>query len=80
MDKEQLAKIQKFMQEDLLTKSEAAAITDQSPIAFNQSVNLGYIKPFYESKGEKSSKVRLYLRSDIEEYARTKKNINKKRS
>lgn len=69
--------LKSFINDNLLTKKEASAITEQTPGAFNQSVALGYIKPFYESEGVGSSKVKLYLKSDLEAYRATKKNINK---
>lgn len=74
---EDMEDLQSFINESLLTKSEAAKITGQSPVAFNQSVSLGAIKPFYESTGVGSAKVKLYLKSDVEHYRDTKRNINK---
>jgi len=65
--------IQQWISENLLTKSESLAITGQTVSGFNQSVRLGYIKPFYESSGSGPSKVKLYLRSDIESYRDNKK-------
>lgn len=69
----ELNEIQKWISENLLTKSEAAAITGQSLTGFNQSVAIGKIAPFYVSSGTGSSKVKLYLRSDIEHYRDTKR-------
>lgn len=63
--------IRKWIQENLIMQDEARKITNQSVSAFNQSVATGRIEPFVEF-GEKR-KTRLYLRADIEEYARTKK-------
>lgn len=77
MNKDKLQEIKQFMDENLLSKREAMEITNQSPQAFLQAVNLGYIKPFYESTGT-TQKVRLYLKSDMEEYRERKRNINKK--
>lgn len=60
--------LQNFLKENLLTKSDAVKITNQSINAFNQSIKTGMIKPFYESDGSTASKVRLYLKSDLESY------------
>lgn len=70
MDQE---KIKKWMEENLVTKKEAAAITDQSLNAFNQSVKMRLIEPFFEKGDNTSSKVRLYLKSDILDYAKNKR-------
>lgn len=78
MKRSELNKIKKFMHENLLTKQEAAKITDQSQQAFLNSVNQGFIEPFFETDGKGPGKVRLYLRSDIENYAAHKKTINQK--
>lgn len=64
--------LQEYINSNLLTKNEAAEITGQSITGFNQSVKLGYVKPFYESSGKTSSKVRLYLKSDLEKYRENK--------
>ncbi|MGM0175710.1 hypothetical protein [Enterococcus sp. DIV0800] len=77
MSPDELKTIREFLQTDLLPKSEAIKITDQSPQAFTNAVNTGKITPFYEYEGETSSKIRLYLRSDLEAYAATKRRINK---
>lgn len=65
--------IKKWISENLLTKEQARQITKQSAGAFNQSVNLGRIKPFFESNGEGVQKVRLYLKKEIEDYAKNKR-------
>ena len=66
--------LQKFLNENLLPKKEAAEITGQSINAFSQSIKLGYVKPFYESSsGKTSSRVRLYLKSELEEYRDSKR-------
>lgn len=67
-----LEQLHDFMENNLLTKAEAAKITGQSLSGFNQSVKLGYIKPFYESSGATSSKVRLYLKDDLIRYRENK--------
>lgn len=60
--------LQTFLKNNLVTKKEAAEITGQSLNAFSQAVKYGVIKPFFESEGTTSSKVRLYLKSDLVEY------------
>ena len=65
--------IKKWIPENLLTKEQARQITKQSAAAFNQSVNLRRIKPFFESNGEGVQKVRLYLKKEIEDYAKNKR-------
>lgn len=62
-----LEEIKQFMNENLLTKKEAMEITNQSLTAFDQAVQTGRLKPFFE-KGEGRSTVRLYLKSDVERY------------
>lgn len=57
-----------WIEENLLTPKEAMIITGQSRTAFNQSVATGRIKPFINK-----DTIRLFLKSDIEEYAKTKK-------
>ncbi|EUJ44184.1 hypothetical protein [Listeria fleischmannii] len=64
--------LQAYLDENLLTKTEAREITKQSQTAFNQSIQTGTLKAFYE-KGENQSKVRLFLKQDCEAYARNKK-------
>ncbi|GCF92485.1 hypothetical protein NRIC_03760 [Enterococcus florum] len=73
MNKKELEQIKKFMENDLLTKSQAMEITGQSPNAFAQSLKSGKVSPFYEAEGTKADKVRLYLREDIETYAKNKR-------
>jgi len=63
--------IKKWIKENLVMQDEARAITGQSVSGFNQSVATRKINPFAEF-GE-ARKTRLYLRSDLEEYAKTKK-------
>ncbi|EQA5429565.1 hypothetical protein EGW35_13245 [Enterococcus durans] len=61
--------IQDWCLKNLLTRQEAAKITKQSYSSFSQSVNLKYIQPFLEY-GSGTGTVRLYLKSDIETYAK----------
>ncbi|MFB4471791.1 hypothetical protein ACDI16_02335 [Oceanobacillus caeni] len=63
--------IKKWIKENLVMQDEARTITGQSVSGFNQSVATRKINPFVEF-GE-VRKTRLYLRSDLEEYAKTKK-------
>ncbi|MGC4378426.1 hypothetical protein WD019_16095 [Fictibacillus sp. Mic-4] len=63
--------IKKWIKNNLVMQEEARQITGQSVSAFNQSVATGKIIPFIEF-GE-SRKTRLYLKADLEEYARKKK-------
>lgn len=60
--------LQKYIDKILLTKQEAIEVTGQSLTAFNQTVNTGQLKPFYDH-GEGRSRVRLYLKRDVEAYA-----------
>lgn len=68
MNKEE---IRKWIKGNLVMQDVARSITGQSVSAFNQSVATGRIIPFVEF-GE-TRKTRLYLVSDLEEYARIKK-------
>lgn len=70
MDKKE---IQKWMYSNLLTKEQSRDITKQSAVAFTQSVNLGHVTPFFETDGKGPAKVRLYLKDDIETYAKNKR-------
>lgn len=69
--------IKAYMQANLLTKKEAIEITGQSLSAFDQSINTGKIIPFFD-KGEDRSRVRLYLKSDVEAYAEQIKEYKKR--
>ncbi|MBE9855090.1 hypothetical protein G8B32_10710 [Enterococcus faecalis] len=71
MNPNNINQIKQWMTENLVSKREALKITGQSPQAFQQSVRTNMIRPFYESKeGKGSSVVRLYLKSEIEAYAK----------
>ncbi len=70
--------IQDWCLTNLLTRQEAAKITKQSYSSFSQSVNLKYIKPFLEY-GSGTGSVRLYLKSDIEKYAKKLEEKRQKR-
>jgi len=67
MEKEE---IKKWIENNLVLRDEAESITGQSKPAFGQSVANGNIKAFVEFGN--SRKTRLYLRSDLEEYAEKK--------
>ena len=68
-----LDELQQFMNDNLVSKQEAYAITGQSMEGFSQSVKLGLVKPFYESEGAGRAKTRLYLKSDLEKYRDSKR-------
>lgn len=68
----------KWLADHLVSKEIGAQITGQTTNAFNQSVKLGQITPFYETNGKGPAKVKLYLREELEEYARTKRTYNAK--
>lgn len=68
MDKETA---RKWVQENLVMQDEARAITGQSSPGFNQSVATARILPFVEFGDVR--KTRLYLREDLELYAKNKK-------
>jgi len=63
--------IKKWIEENLVMQDEARKITGQSVSGFNQSVQTGRIIPFVEFGDAR--KTRLYLRSDLEEYAKNKR-------
>ncbi|MED3623276.1 MULTISPECIES: hypothetical protein [Neobacillus] len=65
--------IKQWIKDNLVMQDEARTITGQSVTAFNQSVATGKITPFVEFGNAR--KTRLYLRSDLEEYAKTKKTL-----
>lgn len=65
--------IQQWITDNLLSTEDAAKITGQTINAFRQSVKLRLVEPFFESEGKGPAKVRLYLKSDIENYAKNKR-------
>lgn len=65
--------VQQWMKQNLVDKKGAAEITGQSMTGFNQSVNLGYIVPFFDNGKKGSSSIRLYLKSELEIYAKNKR-------
>ncbi|HAZ1125486.1 hypothetical protein KJZ24_15175 [Enterococcus faecalis] len=70
MNPKSLANLQKWCNENLLNRTEAMAITNQSYAAFAQSVYTKQLVPFIEKKGETpAGTVKLYLKADVEAYA-----------
>jgi hypothetical protein len=67
----QLEEIKKWIEENLVMQDQARLITGQSVSGFNQSVATGRIVPFVEF-GDKR-KTRLYLRVELEAYAKNKR-------
>ncbi|WP_203363100.1 hypothetical protein [Bacillus sp. REN10] len=63
--------IKGWIEKNLVMQDEARSITGQSVPGFNQSVTTGRITPFVEFGTAR--KTRLYLRSDLEEYAKNKR-------
>lgn len=63
--------IKKWIEDNLVLRDEAESITGQSTSAFGQSVSNGKIKSFVEFGSGR--KTRLYLRSELEEYAKNKR-------
>lgn len=63
--------IKQWIQDNLVMQEEARTITGQSTSGFNQSVATGRIQPFVEFGDGR--KTRLYLREDLEEYAKNKR-------
>ncbi|MEK3718892.1 hypothetical protein [Paenibacillus sp. FSL R7-0333] len=63
--------IKEWIEQNLVMRDEAQIITGQSATGFGQSIQNGGVKAFVEF-GE-LRKTRLYLRSDLEEYARNKR-------
>ena len=74
---QKIEEIKQFMNKNLLTKKEAMKITGQSLTAFDQAVQTGRLKPFFE-KGKGRSMIRLYLKSDVERYNQERINHLKK--
>jgi len=69
MKKEEL---KKYIDNNLLTKQEAMEVTGQSLSAFNQAISTNNLKAFYDH-GKGRSRVRLYLKSDVKNYAKSAK-------
>jgi hypothetical protein len=63
--------IRQWINDNLVMQQEAMKITGQKKDAFNMSVKTGNIVPFVEFGTNRI--IRLYLRSDMEEYAKNKR-------
>lgn len=70
MTSEELNKMQQWGQENLVTRQQAAEITGQSYAGFSQSIKTGKIKPFLKFGESGPAVIRLYLKSEIEAYAK----------
>lgn len=70
MEKNELNDYQNWIKSNLITRKQAAEITGQSYTAFSQTIKLGQVKPFVELGESGPAIVRLYLKSDIEDYAK----------
>ena len=75
MNEEQILDgMSQWVYDNLLTKQGAIAITGQSVQGINQSIYGGKLKPFVTLPGRpggynNTGQVRLFLKSDVEEYA-----------
>ncbi|MGL9998389.1 hypothetical protein [Enterococcus sp. DIV1444a] len=70
MDLKSLNEVQAWCNDNLLNRTEAMDITNQSYAAFAQSVYTKQLVPFIEKKGETpSGTVKLFLKADVEAYA-----------
>lgn len=65
--------IKEWITANLVMQEEARGITGQSVSGFNNAVQSGHIKAFVEF-GE-ARKTRLYLREDLEVYAKNKREV-----
>jgi hypothetical protein len=63
--------IRQWINDNLVMQQGAMKITGQKKDAFNMSVKTGNIVPFVEFGTNRI--IRLYLRSDMEEYAKNKR-------
>jgi len=63
--------IKKWIEDNLVMREEAAEITGQSNSGFGQSLAARTITHFVEFGTKRKTK--LYLRSELEEYARNKR-------
>ncbi|HGF7600565.1 hypothetical protein AB1I58_00180 [Enterococcus hirae] len=71
MKNSELNHYQNWVTSNLITRKQAAEITGQSHSAFSQTIKQGRIKPFVEiGEGSGPGIIRLYLKSDIESYAK----------
>ncbi|EPH77764.1 hypothetical protein D929_00021 [Enterococcus faecalis 02-MB-P-10] len=64
-----------YLQENLLTKDEAPVYTKQTQAGFDQSAKIGTtIQPFFSKKKNGRTTFKLYLKSEMIEYGKTKRN------
>lgn len=69
-----------WAQDNLLSRKQAAKITGQSYEAFSRALQQNRIKPFLEIGDEPGpSIIRLYLKKDIEKYAKQLEEKRQKR-
>lgn len=59
--------MKKWLEENLLTATQAMKVTEQSKSAFNNAVVNGYI-PVYLKLNREERSVNLYLKEDLVEY------------
>ena len=79
LDTESIKSFQIWAQENLVTRKGAAKITGQSYAGISQAINRKVITPFLEFDGDPAtSLVRLYLKSDVEAYAKQLKTKKQK--
>jgi len=63
--------IKKWIEENLVDREEGRKITEQTPVAFTQATQAKVIIPFFHI-GEGRTKKSLYLKSELEIYAKNK--------
>lgn len=64
--------MKKWLEDNLLTATQAMKVTEQSKSAFNNAVVNGYI-PVYLKLNREERNVNLYLREDLIEYKANKR-------
>ncbi|MCJ0602366.1 hypothetical protein [Enterococcus cecorum] len=68
--------LQQYLFENLIPRPEAQKITDQSDNAFGQSVKTGVLLPFFFTEMNGRRQHILFLKEDLERYAKRKRKIN----
>ncbi|ARV02500.1 hypothetical protein [Enterococcus faecalis] len=64
-----------YLQENLLTKDEAPKYTKQTQAGFDQSAKIGTtIQPFFSKQKNGRTTFKLYLKSEMIEYGKNKRN------
>lgn len=71
--KENKHHLQQYLAENLLPNYEAMELTGQSINAFNQSVKLGYVLPFYWCEKNGRKQYMLFMREDLIYYKKRKR-------